>query len=196
MPIQPSSFRDRWSSLRHPARSHLTTTPSGGRSLPAPTGAIPRELTATSGDVNGTPSPTCRTSTPRPTPRGPARNSRPRPSGSLPPAADSIARPTCGAITTLRAGGPVATCGRASSPGRTCSRTVTSAPLRSESSGPTATDCSTWPGTCGNGRPITTRPTTPTVPRTSRRPRRAAFLVIPERSSPRRRWRANPTHDG
>ena len=49
--------------------------------------------------------------------------------------------------------------GRASSRGRTCSRTATSGRRRSARSRRTATASTTWPATCGNGRPTGTRST-------------------------------------
>ena len=78
-------------------------------------------------------SPMSRTTTPGPTPPGPARSSPRRRSGSSRPAAGSTAPPTPGVTSSPRRVVRWPTPGRASSPGRTCCSTGTSgtSPIRS-----------------------------------------------------------------
>ena len=94
---------------------------------------------------------TCPGTTRRRTAGGPGRGYRPRRSGSTPPAATSRRHGTPGATSWSPTADGGATSGRAPSPATTAWPTGSSAPRRSMRSTPTASACTTSPGTCGNG---------------------------------------------
>ena len=161
-PTPPCSFPARWSSSERGAPSTWTTTRTGGTGSPAPSGDTRRDRVARSTAASGIPSRMLPTTTHGRTPHGPARSSPPRPSGSSRRGAGWTARRTPGATSSPRRAARWPTPGRASSRGRTCCSTNTSGPHRSGRSRRTATACTTSPATSGNGRPITTRRSTPT----------------------------------
>ena len=119
-------------------RSISPTGRIGGPSPSAPTGGIRTGRAARSRGSTITPSCMSPIATPRPTRNGPARSCRARRSGNSPRAAGSRARSSPGAMSSSRAASASPIPGRASSRGRTCSRTVTRAPHRSAPIRPTA----------------------------------------------------------
>ena len=76
-----------------------------------------------------------------------------------------------------RAAGTWPTPGRASSRGRTCSRTATNGRRRSARSRRTATACTTWPATSGSGPPTGTRSTARSSKPAARSTIRAAAIA-------------------
>ena len=92
----------------------------------------------------------------RRTPPGPARTCRPRPSGSSPHAAGWTARSTRGATSSPPKGRMMANTWQGEFPWQNLAPTATTARRRSRPSRPTATACSTWPATSGNGPPTST----------------------------------------
>ena len=106
-------------SIPRPVPSPSTIRASGGRTSPAPTGAIPGDRPATTPSGKITPSRTSLTKTPRASLGGRARRFRLRPSGSTRPAEASTARPSPGVTTSGRTASRWRTTGRVTSPGGT-----------------------------------------------------------------------------
>ena len=148
--------RARWSSSATPRPVDLRRVPQlvalrARRTVAAPEGpgSAPSAATATR-------SPRSPTRTRPPTRRGRARSCRPRPNGSSPPGAGSTARSTPGATSSRPKGRMMANTWQGEFPWQNLRTTATRGRRRSRSFPPTATACSTWPATCGNGRPTST----------------------------------------
>ena len=175
-----SSSRARSSSRRRRAGSLSTIPWSGGATFPVPTGGIPRARAARSTGKTTIRSSTFAGTTPSLTPTGPASGCRPRPSGNARRAAESLAPATSGATSFCPGGNGRPTSGKGISPIRTAPTTALPGPRRSARSPPTASACSTWPATSGNGAPTgigpeyqTAASDNPTGPAVELRPQRA-----------------------
>ena len=154
---------DRSSSPEPPVRSTCATSPTGGPGLPERAGVVPRgrgPRSKAARTIRWYTSPSRMRSA---TPPGPARRSRPKPSGSSPRAGVSTARRTRGATSPSRPAKRWRTTGTARSRGSLTPGT--GAQRASPPTPQTATVCSTWPATFGNGPPTGTRRDTQTPPR-------------------------------
>ena len=167
-PLDPADFPARrprtWcpGSLVFPGRpgpSTCATSATGGRDARARTGGSPTGPGSTITAATTIRWSTSPTRMPRPTPRGPARSCRRRPSGSSPPAAASTARRTPGATSpSRRRRGWRTLAGRVPVARRADGY---EGPRRWARSRRTATASTTWPATSGSGRPTGTPTATP-----------------------------------
>ena len=124
----------------------------------------------------------------KPMRNGRARNCRPRPSGSSRRAVGSTAPNSCGVPNSRRTVATWPTHGRVNSRGRTCWRMDMNGRRRWARSHRTATGCTRWPATSGNGPPTGTRITARSGRRAARSTIRAAAIPI------RATIRARPTY--
>ena len=144
--------RARWCSRSRIVRSTCATTSPGGNTGPAPTGGIRRGRRVRSQAAKIIRSCMWPMRTRSLTRRGPARSFRPKRSGNSPRAVVWKARPIPGAMRPIRTGSSWPTPGRAIFLTRIRPMTATRARRRSMRFRPTATACSTWSATPGNGR--------------------------------------------